>query len=1125
MSNLVGQQIEQYQIQKLLGEGGMGSVYQAYDLNLARSVALKVTHPQLARQPQFQQRFMQEARAAARLKHPSIVDIYHFGTHQGMLYMVMEFVEGASLGGYIKQLQKASQVIELKETLFILAQVAESLGYAHRQGVVHRDIKPDNVLLRRLEVPEQEGQPPIRAKVTDFGLAKLLEGGLQTATGTFMGTLPYMSPEQCLGQDLDGRSDLYSLGVMLFQMATGRLPFDIRTPTEAVMKHMKEVPPTPRSINPGLPLKVERIIERSLAKRPEDRYATGGEFAQAMRGVMADLTPQDVTQFAPPGTVLSLLTQLDSGGGAVAIPSRMGADMTAPPGSEQLIISRSGQEPRSYPLDRPSLTIGRTQDNDIVLNVSGVSRNHAKIEKAGNGFQVTDLNSTNGSFIDDQKLLPGVAEPWEPGRQLRIGSYFLTWRRASGAPARSAGAVSPGQLSQRQAPVAEAPTYAAGAGSQGTYAATQPGGPGSPVPVGATQMHSRSGQLSLTINPTNLKIEPGGRTMMQVDVLNTGATVDHFAINVHGLPAEWYTEPSTPLNLMPGSSSVVNITFHPPRQMATRAGDYDYQIVARSQSRPTESASVSGRLAVGSFNEFRSDMRPTTVKSGGSTRILVQNTGNAAMSYSVIARDPSETIQFEGNNKRLEIQPGERKTVDIRVTADSRPFIGSSSQKPFSVEMIAGDGTKQAQTGSLQIRPVIPMWILPIIAFFMVGLCAIGAFAFNQYQGVQSRNATATAEIIAGFNAATVEVLTRQAEDAAAALQAEDDANATATSLAQTAEAEGDDDGDGLSNNQEISLGTLPDNPDTDGDGLSDGEEVNRYGTDPKNIDTDGDNLLDGAEVAGGTSPINLDTDGDGSPDGLDPAPLELPTSTPTPTATATPTEIPTDTPTPTETVEPTVTPTPTATATLVNQFDRSSDIRLVANRTRYYIELTEPGEITVSAFWEGDQQNLAIIINGPGAENAFARVDGPSGISVFYDVTEEDFEEGSEWIVSIVSFGSDRADGDVFISYPNDSDRDFYEGTFAVAPSFGHVVKLLVLEGDGLISAEADWENGPDSLALIINGPGQVGFFAREDGGSPLAVEYEVTVQDFVVGDYWTVTMVAFEAVNFDGFMTLIHP
>lgn len=309
--DLIGRQIDHYRIDSLLGEGGMGAVYRAWDVNLARPVALKVMHRQFANQAEFQRRFMQEAQAAARLSHPSIAAVHNFGTANGFFYMVMEFIPGGSLNTYLNRLHERRQLVRLDETLPVLAQVADALGYAHRQGVVHRDIKPDNIILRPLEEPDREGEPPIRAIVTDFGLAKLMEGGMHTQSGTFMGTLQYMSPEQALGKPLDGRSDIYSLGVLLYQLATGRLPFDIRTPTEAVMKHINETPPSPRTIRPGLPRTIERIILRAIAKEPADRFQTGEEFARAMRQAATNLTDVEVSNYAPPETVISLVTQLE----------------------------------------------------------------------------------------------------------------------------------------------------------------------------------------------------------------------------------------------------------------------------------------------------------------------------------------------------------------------------------------------------------------------------------------------------------------------------------------------------------------------------------------------------------------------------------------------------------------------------------------------------------------------------------------------------------------------------------------------------------------------------------------------------------------------------------------------
>jgi serine/threonine protein kinase len=183
MNDLIGQQIDHYRLDSLVGEGGMGAVYRAYDLNLAIPVALKVMHSHLARQPEFQDRFLQEAQAEARLDHPSIVDVKYFGAKQGLLYMVMAYMAGGSLGTYIRQLQETGAVTPLHEAVTLLAQVADALGYAHRNGVVHCDVKPGNVLVQRLEEPSREGDLPLRSIVTDFGLARVLEGGVATHPG------------------------------------------------------------------------------------------------------------------------------------------------------------------------------------------------------------------------------------------------------------------------------------------------------------------------------------------------------------------------------------------------------------------------------------------------------------------------------------------------------------------------------------------------------------------------------------------------------------------------------------------------------------------------------------------------------------------------------------------------------------------------------------------------------------------------------------------------------------------------------------------------------------------------------------------------------------------------------
>jgi serine/threonine protein kinase len=417
MENFIGQQIDSYRIESIIGSGGMGTVFRAYDINLARPVGFKMMRQQYTSQPQFQQRFQQEARAAARLNHPSIVQIYQFGRFQDHLYIVMEYVPGLSLGGYMKQLAERNQVVRLNEALITMSQVAEALGYAHRNGVVHRDIKPDNILIKPLDLPDRPDELPLRSMVTDFGLAKLLEGGVETQTGTFMGTLPYMSPEHVLDQPLDGRSDIYSLGVVLYQLATGKLPYNLKTPTEAVMKHLHHQPTPPIEYQVGLPASVNDIILTALQKEPEHRYQTGEEFATVLRQAAMNLTTAEISAFEVDSEISSVVTMLEQR------PHLLVADN--PPGDYRLIITKADDTPRTHKLNHFRLVLGRAQDCDISLLADNISRYHASLEWVGNKWHISDLESTNGTFLNGQPLAPEVAVVWPLTQSVQIGPYTM----------------------------------------------------------------------------------------------------------------------------------------------------------------------------------------------------------------------------------------------------------------------------------------------------------------------------------------------------------------------------------------------------------------------------------------------------------------------------------------------------------------------------------------------------------------------------------------------------------------------------------------------------------------------------------------------------------------------------
>src|SRR3989337_2567561 len=229
MESLIGHSLGRYRVVTLLGEGGMGAVFKGHDATLQRDVAIKVLHPHIARQKDFQERFLHEARTPARLDHPGIVKVYDFGLSDDHLYIVMELIPGANLGKLLNDLKAQGKWIVLPESVELIRQVCLAVDYAHRHGILHRDLKPESIMLK----PEPSEGLPYRPVLTDLGLANLGKEGFETREGTSMGIPAYMSPEQALGQPTDSRSDVYSLGILLFELAVGRLPFPAKALTQA----------------------------------------------------------------------------------------------------------------------------------------------------------------------------------------------------------------------------------------------------------------------------------------------------------------------------------------------------------------------------------------------------------------------------------------------------------------------------------------------------------------------------------------------------------------------------------------------------------------------------------------------------------------------------------------------------------------------------------------------------------------------------------------------------------------------------------------------------------------------------------------------------------------------------
>jgi tRNA A-37 threonylcarbamoyl transferase component Bud32 len=279
-SELTGMRLGNYRILGALGQGGMAKVYKGYQPLLDRYVAIKVLAPRFATDEEFRARFQREAAAIARLRHPNIVQVYDFGIEGSIHYMVIEYIAGDTLKMHIRAARALGERLSPREILTVLQGIASALDYAHGRDIVHRDVKPANIMLRIEEGGSADDTfTPV---LTDFGVAKILEGVQFTGTGMTIGTPDYMAPEQGGDEKITYSADLYSLGVILYEMLSGALPFTADTPVAVLLKHISDAPPSIRMRVPDLPAALDEVLDRALAKNPEDRYPSGADLVQAV---------------------------------------------------------------------------------------------------------------------------------------------------------------------------------------------------------------------------------------------------------------------------------------------------------------------------------------------------------------------------------------------------------------------------------------------------------------------------------------------------------------------------------------------------------------------------------------------------------------------------------------------------------------------------------------------------------------------------------------------------------------------------------------------------------------------------------------------------------------------------
>ena len=311
---LIGARLGDYAISELLGRGGMARVYLGLDENLSRRSAVKVLSilTEDTEDERIVERFKLEARAIASFEHPNIVTIYQYGETDTLFFIAMKLVEGQSLSNFLRDHRRRGELLPVEQMLKMVNDVCNALDYAHARGIVHRDIKPSNILFDKNQSE--------RAILTDFGLA--MELGAGSTRGTAFGTPRYIAPEQAVSsQQAVPQSDIYSLAVVVFEILTGQVPFQDDSPMSIALSHITSEPPRPRSINPAIPVEVEAVVLKALAKEPTDRYQTAGEFYRALEAAYVSAEVEMPTLAVQPPSKLAPKKAVQAAAPAVKTPA------------------------------------------------------------------------------------------------------------------------------------------------------------------------------------------------------------------------------------------------------------------------------------------------------------------------------------------------------------------------------------------------------------------------------------------------------------------------------------------------------------------------------------------------------------------------------------------------------------------------------------------------------------------------------------------------------------------------------------------------------------------------------------------------------------------------------------
>lgn len=411
---LLGKTLGKYRLEKYLGYGAMARVYMAQHLTLQRPAAIKILHAHYSSDSELMNQFIEEAKNLAKLRHPNIVQVYDIERQDSLAYIIMEYVDGPTLRKLIHDARDNNQRLQVSRSFRIVYSLAVALSYAHQRGIVHRDVKPGNVML------ENTG----RVVLADFGLARILSGKNLTLPGTIKGTPAYMSPEQALGQPSQPRSDIYALGVMFYELLTGQLPFDDENPFTIAMKHVNDSLVPPKDLVPEIPEMAEKIIIKSMSKDPTERYKSVNDFISDLTQVRLQIKTAKL-----PAARISDLAEKSDKYTTWSVPAReseAGPQICLHFIDTGQIINLDNE--KEYTIGRKHKSQPLMPDIDLSPYSSyewGISRLHAVLSVRDEQVTITDTGSSNGTWHAGTRLEHDKPYPLEHGDTIFIGKLKI----------------------------------------------------------------------------------------------------------------------------------------------------------------------------------------------------------------------------------------------------------------------------------------------------------------------------------------------------------------------------------------------------------------------------------------------------------------------------------------------------------------------------------------------------------------------------------------------------------------------------------------------------------------------------------------------------------------------------